>query len=52
MAGILRNRIAEIEAGKRQPQTRMGNMILSKPTDELLRNLVDVLEKGLPANGH
>ena len=51
MAAILRNRIAEIEAGKRQPQTRMGNMILSKPTDELLRTLVDVLEKGLPANG-
>lgn len=50
MAGILRIRIAEIESGKRQVQTRMGNMILSKPTDELLRTLVDVLENGMPAN--
>lgn len=46
MIDILRARLAEIEAGKREPQTRMGNMILSRPTDELLRKLIEALETG------
>lgn len=46
MITILRTRVAEIESGKREAQTRMGNMLLSKPTDELLRTLIQVLETG------
>lgn len=46
MIGILRTRVADIESGKRQAQTRLGNMMLSKPTDELLKQLINVLENG------
>ena len=46
MIQILRTRVADIEAGKRQPQTKLGNMKLSRPTDDLLRTLIDVLETG------
>lgn len=46
MIQILRNRVADIEAGKRQAQTTVGNMKLSRPTDDLLRTLIDVLETG------
>lgn len=46
MIQILRTRVADIEAGKRQPQTTLGNMKLSRPTDDLLRTLIDVLETG------
>lgn len=45
---VLKKRVAELESGKRQPQTRMGNMMLSRPTDDLLRTLIDVLENGQP----
>lgn len=51
MIAILQARIADIESGKRQPQTRIGNMMLSKPTDELLRTLVDALKNGVPTQG-
>ena len=46
MISVLRTRVKEIESGKREAQTRMGNMILSKPTDELLKQLIGVLETG------
>ena len=46
MIEILRKRVADIEAGKRQPQTMVGNMKLSRPTDDLLRTLIGVLETG------
>ena len=46
MIQILRTRVSDIEAGKRQPQTTLGNMKLSRPTDDLLRTLIDVLETG------
>lgn len=45
MSAILQQRIEEIRAGKRQPQTTVGNMRLSRPTDELLTMLVDALRK-------
>lgn len=40
---ILKRRLDEIKAGKRQPMTKMGNMILSRPTDELLEMLIRIL---------
>lgn len=46
MVAVLKARVAEIEAGKRQPQTMLGNMKLSRPTDDLLRMLIQVLETG------
>lgn len=46
MIEVLRNRVAEIEAGKRQGQNRVGNMKLSRPTDELLRMIIQTMETG------
>lgn len=46
MIEIIRTRVADIEAGKREPQTSIGNMKLSRPTDELLRMLIQMLETG------
>lgn len=46
MIGVLRGRVAEIEAGKRQGQTTLGNMRLSRPTDELLRMIIETMETG------
>lgn len=48
MKKILKARIAEIEAGKRQAQTMVGNMKLSRPTDDLLRMIVDALDGKMP----
>ena len=45
---ILKARIADIESGKRQPQTQVGNMKLSRPTDDLLRMIVDALDGKMP----
>ncbi|MBQ2434817.1 MAG: thioredoxin family protein [Bacteroidaceae bacterium] len=51
MIAVLRSRVAEIEAGNRQPQTQLGNMRLSRPTDELLRMIIQVMETGqVPMN--
>ena len=51
MISVLRSRVAEIEAGNRQPQTQLGNMRLSRPTDELLRMIIQVMETGeIPKN--
>jgi thiol-disulfide isomerase/thioredoxin len=46
MAAILRTRVAEIKSGKRKAQTGVGNMRLSRPTDELLTILAGILETG------
>lgn len=48
MKEILLHRLAEIKAGKRQPQTTVGNMRLSRPTDDLLRMIVDALDGKMP----
>ena len=48
MKGIIRNRLAEIKAGKRQPMRKIGNMTLSRPTDELLNMLIDALDGKMP----
>jgi len=43
MVDIMKQRIADIEAGKRTAMTKVGNMTLSVPTDELLRRVIDAL---------
>jgi hypothetical protein len=48
MKDILRQRLSDIEAGKRKPQTTVGNMRLSRPTDDLLRILIDAMDGKMP----
>jgi len=48
MKDILRQRLADIKAGKRKPQTTVGNMRLSRPTDELLSMLIDAMDGKMP----
>ncbi|MBR4367151.1 MAG: thioredoxin family protein [Bacteroidaceae bacterium] len=48
MKEILLQRLADIKAGKRQAQTTVGNMRLSRPTDELLRMIVDAMDGKMP----
>lgn len=47
MIEILRSRVNDIKSGKRQAQTTVGNMRLSRPTDELLEMLIQTLETGV-----
>ena len=51
MKEILKARVADIKAGKRQPMTTIGNMRLSRPTDELLEMLIDAMDEKMPG-GH
>ena len=46
MIEVMRGRVAEIESGKRQAQTQIGNMRLSRPTDDLLRMIIQTMETG------
>ena len=48
MKKILLFRLDEIKKGNRQPMTSIGNMKLSRPTDELLRMLVDAMDGKMP----
>ena len=48
MKKILKTRIAEIESGKRQAARQVGNMRLSRPTDDLLRMIVDAFDGKMP----
>ena len=48
MKEILLQRLADIKNGKRQPQTRVGNMKLSRPTNDLLEMLVQAMDGKLP----
>lgn len=48
MKALLRQRLDEIAAGKRQPMTMVGNMKLSRPTDDLLRVLIDAMDGKMP----
>ena len=48
MKKILQQRVADLAAGLRQPQSSVGNMRLSRPTDELLRMLIDALDGKMP----
>lgn len=48
MKSILRQRLEDIKAGKRQAQNRVGNMMLSRPTDDLLRIIIDAIDGKMP----
>lgn len=48
MKEILQQRLADIRAGKRQAQNQVGNMRLSRPTDELLEMLVGAMDGKVP----
>ncbi len=48
MKDILQQRIAEIKSGKRKAQRKIGNMMLSRPTDELLEMIVNALDGKMP----
>lgn len=48
MKSILRQRIDEIKAGKRKAQRKVGNMMLSRPTDELLEMIINALDGKMP----
>ncbi len=48
MRKIMKQRIADIESGKRQAMNRVGNMRLSVPTDELLRRVLDAFDGKMP----
>ncbi len=48
MKKILQQRLDEIKSGKRQAATSVGNMHLSRPTDELLQLLIDALDGKMP----
>ncbi len=48
MKKILQARVDEIKAGKRQAMTKIGNMTLSRPTDELLEMLIGVMDGKMP----
>lgn len=48
MKAILQQRLDEIAAGKRKPMNTIGNMKLSRPTDELLRMIIDAMDGKMP----
>lgn len=48
MKEIMQQRLADIQSGKRQAQTRVGNMKLSRPTDDLLRMIIDAMDGKMP----
>ena len=48
MKKILQKRLDDIKAGKRQAMTSIGNMHLSKPTDQLLEMLIAALDGKMP----
>ncbi|MCH5174315.1 MAG: thioredoxin family protein [Prevotellaceae bacterium] len=48
MKEILQQRLADIRSGKRQSQSQVGNMKLSRPTDELLEMLVGAMDGNVP----
>ena len=48
MKSILANRIKEIKSGKRQAMTKIGNMILSRPTDDLLSVIIKAIDGEMP----
>lgn len=48
MKSILAQRISEIKSGKRKAQRKVGNMMLSRPTDELLEMIINALDGKMP----
>ncbi len=48
MKALLRQRVEAIHAGQREAQTQIGNMHLSRPTDELLEMIIDAFDGKMP----
>lgn len=48
MKAILQQRLDDIKAGKRQASNMAGNMRLSRPTDDLLRMIIDAMDGKMP----
>ncbi|MBR6198225.1 MAG: thioredoxin family protein [Bacteroidaceae bacterium] len=48
MKKILQKRVDEIESGKRQAKTQLGNMRLSRSTGELLKAIIDAFDGKMP----
>ncbi len=51
MKKILQKRLDDIRAGKRQPMQTVGNMRLSRPTDELLQTVINAMDGKMPTQG-
>ena len=48
MKKILQKRLDDIRAGKRQPMQTVGNMRLSRPTDDLLQAVINAMDGKMP----
>ena len=48
MKKILQKRLNDIRAGKRQPMQTVGNMRLSRPTDDLLQAVINAMDGKMP----
>lgn len=48
MKKILQKRLKDIRSGKREPMNTVGNMRLSRPTDQLIEMLIDALDGKMP----
>jgi thioredoxin-related protein len=48
MKKILQKRLDDIRAGKRQPMNTVGNMRLSRPTDDLLQTVINAMDGKMP----
>ena len=48
MKKILQKRLDDIRSGKRQPMNTVGNMRLSRPTDDLLQAVINAMDGKMP----
>ena len=48
MKAILQQRLDDIRSGKRQAQNTVGNMRLSRPTDQLLEMIINAMDGKMP----
>lgn len=48
MKKILQKRLDDIRAGKRQSMSTVGNMRLSRPTDDLLQTIINAMDGKMP----
>ena len=51
MKKILQKRLDDLRSGKRQPMKTVGNMRLSRPTDDLLQTIINAMDGKMPNQG-
>lgn len=51
MKKIIQKRLNDIRSGKRQPMKTVGNMRLSRPTDDLLQTIINAMDGKMPNQG-